>query len=223
MKDRPILFSGPMVRALLNGRKTQTRRVAIKTSQPDIVVPCDFDSTDALLEIENRRSGMRQWKPCPYGKPGDHLWVRERTELTTDNCEPGALAIRYLADGTSLDVGTLQSDTPGLVDWINGRWSRPSIHMPRWASRINLEIVSVQVERLQDISEADAIAEGMERWCIGDGWRDLTLSADEELAGAPPLPTARDAYQRLWESINGPRSWAATPWVWVIEFRRRAA
>ena len=97
---------------------------------------------------------------------------------------------------------------------------RPSIHMPRWASRITLEITDIRVERLQEISEDDAKAEGVEPWVIGDGWREYGLPPDVEAAGTHPLRSARDSFASLWESINGPGSWKANPWVWVIEFRR---
>jgi len=191
-KERPILFSGPMVRAILSGRKTQTRRV-VKDRYIDAAPPVAF------FKYLREKS--------PYGQPGDRLWVRERCELTTDDCEPGAMSVRYLADGEVKDIGTGMPDScPGLVDWINGRWSRPSIHMPRWASRILLEITAVRVERLNDISEADCIAEG----CSG---------------GHGVIPdygyhaTPFEHYHWIWESINGAGSWAQNPWVWVVEFK----
>lgn len=165
MKMRPILFSGEMVRAILEGRKTQTRRVV--KPQPAYVI----DSV---------------WV-CPYGRPGDGLWVRE---TWAPNSQAGVFS--YAAD------------------WAAGvkhvsRW-RPSIHMPRAASRISLEVVGVRVERLREISEADALAEGC---------------ADSEMVdGVPMWCSAVEKYMDLWEKINGEGSWAVNPWVWVVEFRR---
>lgn len=184
MKERPIIFSTPMVRAILEGRKTQTRRLAVKTSRPDVVVPVDFDSDACLLEIENRHSGNRYWKPCEYGQPGERLWVRETFCDATGALENRVL---YRADG---DVAC--------------RWS-PSIHMPRRASRITLQITSIRVERLQDISPDDCIAEG--------AW----LAENRELGRGHE---AVDAFRTIWESIHGQGSWAANPWLWVIEFKR---
>ena len=180
MKERPILFSGPMVRALLAGTKTQTRRVVKK-------LPITLNRETNSLEVdgENIANGrFAKLVACPYGQPGDRLWVREtfghfeRNDNFTPGCE-----VFYRADGECLEI----------KPW------RPSIHMPRWASRITLEITSVRVERLQDISEADAIAEGVY---------------------TDPARSAYDAYAQLWDEINGPGSWAANPWVWVLELRR---
>jgi len=165
MKERPILFSGPMVRAILEGRKTQTRR---------IVKPQPLRDRGVMAFNDGEHPQMR----CPYGKPGDRLWVRE---TWCPDVEP--YTFRYKADG----------DEP-LERW------RPSIHIPRWASRITLEVVSVRVERLQNISEDDALAEG------------ITLVE----RGTSPV----DQFNKLWESINGPGSWEANPWVWVVEFKR---
>ena len=144
MNERPILFSAPMVRALLAGTKTQTRRPAIKSSRPGLVVPCDFDAAEGMLELENTANGTRHWKPCPYGKPGDRLWVREngweRPERTPKMLREGAdtwAPYYYDADGI----------LPGEADDFK-RWGfkrRPSIHMPRAACRLVLEVAAVRV------------------------------------------------------------------------------
>jgi hypothetical protein len=163
MNERPILFSGEMVRAILEGRKTQTRRV-IKPQ----------------LRINYK---------CPYGQPGDRLWVRETWQCFKPNTEeiinPNTVNIRALAYRAT-------------NEW-RGKW-RPSIHMPRWASRITLEITAVRVERLQDIGEVDAMREG-----------DPTCEN-----------THIDWFRALWDSINAKRgySWESNPWVWVVEFQR---
>lgn len=224
MNERPILFSAPMVRAILDGRKTQTRRIA-------------------KLNASGRVArGGRNWHcedpaaiiACPYGSASDCLWVREtwahyqtidprKTPDGRSFSEVSDGLAGYRADGHESIEGfrrhvRLMGGSDAVE--INGdRW-RPSIHMPRWASRITLEITAVRVERLQAISEADAKAEGVEPWVVGDGfWRDYGLTADQEEVGAPPLPSARDSFRSLWESINGAGSWAANPWVWVVEFR----
>ena len=169
MKERPILFSAPMVRALLAGTKTQTRRIAKGLALEWLSE--GFEPT-FVADDANRL--------CPYGKPGDRLWVREAWAKT--HCLGHEMFV-YRAEDNRTDYG--------------GPW-KPSIHMPRLASRILLEIVSVRIERLQDISEADAEAEGTPIPC--GGW----------VGG----------YRNLWESINGPGSWDSNSWVWVVEFKR---
>ncbi len=217
MKERPILMNGAMVRATLAGTKTQTRRIV--KPQPVMYEPgqCIGVSdmiNDALV--------------CPYGQPGDRLWVRETfgyvspDEIRRPHSECN---IEYRAD---LPVGC--TDRPGHwpVDECAGdperpRW-RPSIHMPRAASRILLEIVSVRVERLNDISGADAIAEGIidvpKIWpddiSEPQFWRDYRLSGD----GTFCVRTPEESFSSLWRSINGADSWTANSWVWVVEFRR---
>lgn len=185
MKERPILFSGPMVRAILNGRKTQTRRVC---------------KLNAAGRVQLRGRNWHIYDPasinaCPYGLPGDRLWVRE-------TFQPARGGYRYRADHPGLTT---------LRPW------KPSIFMPRAASRITLEIVKVRIERLVDISENDAMAEG---WSLGP----LGYSDAVELRGWPLEPetidTAREWYQKLWDSINGDKHpWASNPWVWVVEFK----
>lgn len=184
MKERPILFNAPMVRAILSGQKTQTRRGAKPVKHPDLG---NLYYPGALV-LEREPQHVIE-RACPYGQPGDRLRVRETHSYAPDHDEPaGCARVLYAADGER--YGKLH----------------PSIHMPRWASRILLEIVSVRVERLQDISEADAEAEGID-------FLRRVPDADETL-------TAKELYECLWESINGAGSWNANPWVWAIEFKR---
>lgn len=190
MKERPILFSSSMVRAILDGSKTQTRRV-VKQDR------------EGLLDCEPHPAWDAFWQcvACPYGKPGDRLWVRETFAIVPRTAYARSDGVQQtLRPDDDHDAAIYRAGW----DRSNGgfRW-RPSIHMPRWASRILLEIADVRVERLQDISEADAKAEG----------------AHNHKYNGLDLAYAR-AYSDLWESINGPDSWAANPWVWVVEFRR---
>ena len=190
-RERPILFSAPMVRALLAGTKTQTRRVV----KPKPTFRDDHLATD-LRALLSR---------CPYGQPGDRLWVREAWR------EWSSEAWHYAADLTILPKGDrelanfLAQRSP--FSWESYKW-RPSIHMPRAASRITLEITGVRVERIQDISEADARADGVIQW------------AGEQDTPVCDMQEARLQFMGLWESINGGGSWDANPWVWVVSFKR---
>jgi len=204
MKERPILFSSSMVRALLDGRKTQTRRI-VKKQISDIhkFQGWIIESTD------KKRDGCASWgigdgalvydlivAKCPYGKQGDRLWVRETFKQYN-------WIISYKADGNWIsDFNDIDNFNPHE----NIKW-KPSIHMPRSASRILLEITGVRVERLKDISEEDAMAEGV------DGENEAAK------IGAEWYEKPKRAYRRLWEQINGPGSWDLNPWVWVVEFR----
>ena len=210
MKERPILFSGPMVRALLNGSKTQTRRVVKARADKNMGPRCVLQPHELAREV-NRGD----YQNCPYGQPGDRLWVRETWQgplATEDDHYPEGLYspkfCEYAADGGPTPEFTTADDE------LVCRW-RPSIHMPRWASRITLEITGVRVERLQDISEADAIAEGCAKNHNNYYW-----GGPHKAGGLKQMATARQAYQDLWESINGPGSWDANPWVWVVGFKR---
>lgn len=180
MKEKPIIFSPPMVRAILEGRKTQTRRVVkpnhmVMDHGEDVAGQCINAGYIPCLPL------------CPYGKPGDRLWVRE-THL------PKASGTIYRADFSEVEAAGLGG--------MYGGW-KPSIHMPRWASRILLEIVRVRVERLKACNEVDAISEGA-KWAA---------------CGSPQEGSHRAGFAELWESINGPGSWDANPWVWVVEFK----
>jgi len=197
-KERPILFSGPMVRAILDGRKTQTRR-AVKFVQFDRSDTPGYDWHFRGTAKGTKKSSLWQdmrhkeiLRLCPYGQSGDRLWVRET------HCKYGS---RYIYRA---DYGT---HTP-ISDGIGGPW-KPSIHMPRVASRITLEIAGVRVERLNEISEIDAIAEG------------CGINSEGEFLNHVECGITRvQRFKELWQSINGPDSWDANPWVWVVEFKR---
>jgi hypothetical protein len=210
MKERPILFSAPMVRAVLEGRKTQTRRV-IKP-QPTLTDNGGFVWKGSAYGLgSGHRETQRNFSKhcCPYGQPGERLWVRETH------------AVFYGApydDGKSDDVVVYRADHGDSVE-ANFAW-KPSIHMPRWASRIDLEITGVRVERLNDISERDAINEGIERiggnFCISP-WKNYRKGEDGEMQQDCSAPSR--SFMTLWESINGADSWKQNPWVWVVEFK----
>lgn len=194
MKERPILFSAPMVRAILDDRKTQTRRIIKNIG----IVP-------GIGEVLNGSDDAKEWPDfCPYGKQGDRLWVRETFNINDDG------HYIYAAD----------LNDAGVTKWA-AKW-KPSIHMPRLASRITLEITGIRIDRLQDISEEDAIAEGISRvpfrpcdgWPICDGYM---VGKDDGVSGLKHK--AKVAYQELWESINGKGSWDLNPFVWVVEFK----
>lgn len=191
-RERPIIFSAPMVRAILEGKKSQTRRIAKPRVNPSLLEPGTW-SDEYVLHPGNREWLMRD---CPYGAPGDRLWVREAfIHEPAEYLPEASTSIPYRPAST-----VYRADCAG--DTRGHGWSSP-IHMPRWASRITLEVTGVRVERLQAISEADAHAEGI------DG---------EQLFRAQGYSPS--AYQRLWESINGLGSWDANPLVWVLAFRR---
>jgi hypothetical protein len=233
MKERPILFSGPMVRALLDGRKTQTRRVV--KSRPwttgDYFASGEY-STDLGYEASRGEfwAGFRHpsihpdgsacYERCPYGAPGDRLWVRETWRSVVAINPPGKTTelgvARYVPDQQYCRRVEFQAtQARDSEPW------RPSIHMPRWASRITLEVTGVRVERLQDITEADAAAEGVESLRNeGEYWKDYlrsTAQCDELVC-----LNARDSFWTLWDSLNAARGfgWDANPWVWVVEFTR---
>jgi len=208
MKERPILFSAPMVRAILENRKTMTRRT-VKENPLDGPI-------DAIFPDGSGKGFISWWGPgphtaektiqlypgeegfhCPYGRPGDRLWVRESYRFTVFNdplkpsLVPVGSTVEYAADNFSLVMGK----------------TRQSIFMPRWASRITLEITSIRVERLQDISEDDAESEGVDPWS----------------SNALDFGSYFNSFSTLWDSINGKtpgKAWADNPWVWVVEFRR---
>ncbi|EAY9565139.1 hypothetical protein BA086_05685 [Salmonella enterica] len=210
MKERGMIFNGEMVRAILDGRKTQTRR--IMKNQP----AGDYPETPAL--IRNVGTGF-QWHGlygessifnCPLGSIGERIWVRETYQGPLFDYEQME---SYLEDSSKFekpDFCVYRADgepAPEFYDAdgnLHCGW-RPSIHMPRWASRITLEITDVRVERLHSISEEDAQAEGVQPACY-----EIT----------PPEAAYRVSFGEVWRGIYGEESWAANPWVWVIKFKR---
>lgn len=214
MTERPILMSAPMVRAILAGTKTQTRRVVKQATGPSLSVDCSDDGVAELSWLWGDGPGYDVHETikrvsCPYGQPGDRLWVREawQSELRWDWTAP-----RDIPPGSPIYFDFYDESVPACA----GK-KRPSIHMPRWASRITLEVTGVRVERLQDISRADAIAEGVRPLVDSDGPNYWTVDTG---FGSLNAPTAQHCYELLWNWINGPESWDANPWVWVIEFKR---
>lgn len=208
IKERPILFSAPMIRALLDGRKSQTRRIAKVTDdgcKPGMITP---------LVGFTPRNIANHISYCPYGKIGDRLWVRETFCIVDDTEFGGDKWIDYRA--------TPRYSESHPAGWENEpkntealKW-KPSIHMPRWASRILLEITNVSVERLNDISEEDAVLEGIEPEPGTSHWKNY----DTLPGGWRYLESPIQSYRTLWESINGQGSWNLNPFCWVIEFRR---
>jgi hypothetical protein len=224
--ERPIIFSYAMVRAIRDGRKTQTRRLvaamsakqrewltqSLLNSVPSARVcewPCGFG-----VALDHPSGGPLGFVRCPYGKPGARLWVRENWCPLNLNYKPAprseAASAEMFADGKIVPAYQADHiDSRGDAEPIPWRTSR---FMPRWASRLTLAIVSIRAERLRDISETDARAEGCS-WSDGN-------------PGPFGLPTslvvcARDEYRHAWDRINGKRvAWSANPWVWVVEFRK---
>lgn len=241
MTERPILFSAPMVRAILDDRKTQTRRIV----KP---VP-SFNGGGACHDADALQQDYVEpyWvfpKICRYGQPSDTLWVRETWCQGADDGRqvPLRMATLYRADGEHVTLSDGDGFTQTNRDGSEKSPWRPSIHMPRWASRLTLEVKSVRVERLQDISEDDARAEGCEArpfpgpWWqgyrdLGDGQMFHQQAVGEtppdwmiEPKKMPPTPwldrSARDDFRSIWMDLHGPGAWEANPWVWVIAFER---
>jgi len=208
-KERPILIKAEMVRAILEGRKTQTRRIVKRHRD------MEFDVNDPTygpywLSYATEADGEDAKVRCPYGKPSDRLWVRER--YMKARCPIAMSGAAQVTRGPAIEKNwqhcAWYEDSEDPLSWpIREGWKSP-IFMPRWASRITLEITAVRVERLNAISESDAMAEG-----VIEDFR-------------PPLDSMglcsnyRVAYRDLWQSLHGPGSWDDNPWVWVVEFRR---
>jgi len=197
MKERPIIFNAEMIRAILDGRKTQTRRVLKK--QPLEILP---------MKVPNEWIGLMSREPnrgvvfkSKYGVPGDRLWVKETHWINQDEH-----LVCYRAD----------NEMPEHVRACGEHW-RPSIHMPRWASRILLEITDNRVERARDITIRDLIAEGA--WDLPEDW-DSGEALDYTAEGCSD-PRPWSAWSRLWDSINAKRGYGlgVNPWVWVIAFK----
>lgn len=219
IKERPIIFSTDMVKAILEGRKTQTRRLL--NPQPDIegaisytILPPGYSQDEPkdlthwqfeLLvedEIDIQDTLQYQYFKCPYGKPGDHLngdllYVRE--------------TFCYIPEEGYI----FKADVP-QEDWKRFVW-KPSIHLPKKAARLWLQFRSLKVERLQDISEEDAIAEGVKKLYetpSGGAFKPYMDNTDLRVIGVGPI----NSFSQLWKSIHGPNSWDLNPWVWVVEF-----
>ena len=211
MKERPIIFQAPMVRAILDGRKTQERRV-VKQQLIQLADESRWYSFDhrginyRVTSRNSRNSTVGAWAQlrqfCPHGQVGDQLWVRETHAIVPRTAYAHSEGVQQkLRPDDNHDAAVYRAD------WVRctpGSW-RSSTQMPRWASRITLEITGVRVERLQDISEADAMAEGTTPSGVGCNLDYLKFRA---------------GYQTLWESNHGPESWNLNPWVWVIEFKK---
>jgi len=214
-RERPILFSAPMVRAILDGRKTQTRRVVNLTEfGPSTTRGYDWHFRDKHALWNDVSTERLLESRCPWARVGDRLWVRE----THSYCDPMADGVErddptnvaYRADLSARVYGCGALSAP--LDTFGWNWEhksitwRSSIHMPRWASRITLEVTDVRVQRVRDISEEDAAAEGV-----------------DYIPEAPPSElTHRGAWRGLWDSINGKkpaRAWADNPWVWAVSFK----
>ncbi len=196
-----------MVRALLDGSKTQTRRVV--KPRPDWAMGkrCMLQPNELAGEVN-----QGEYSNCPYGQPGDQLWVKETTVNVEDFGYLGPVWVESECGRNVLEYGLAPSEDDFTEVEPEDLRLRPSIFMNRAMSRITLEITAVRVERLQDISEADAAAEGA-RECDPVSGREVLL------AGPSQRGSFRLHYREIWESINGPGSWDANPWVWVIEFK----
>lgn len=205
-RERPILFSGAMVRAILEGRKTQTRRLWKMPRGLDWYVSGCMrgEETGDIHDPATSWWGHIEDMACPYGRPGDRLWVRE-TWAQPAALDPGPTV--YRADYPACVPTGFQNLPPAeAISW------KPSIHMPRELCRLVLEITGVRVERLNDCSQLDAIAEGIAPEL--DGWMDYSNPSCQMCLD--PV----DSYRTLWNSINGAGAWERNPWVWVVEFRR---
>lgn len=203
-RERPIIFSGDMVRAILDGRKTQTRRPIKPQPGPQAyVTPFEGGWMFGGLIADIPTKYRSRLLACPFVETCDMLWVRETWAFVTDYCGNVVLSGRLALYRADCERGLEPS-----------HW-RPSIHMPRWASRITLEVVSVRVERVQDITEEDAQAEGMEPGCLTCGENCIYTGGCGYCR-----PCYRESFSGQWQSIYGRESWLANPWVWVVEFRR---
>lgn len=228
MIERPILFSAPMVRALLNGTKTQTRRV-IKPQPP---ARYEFGSGFRLGQYTQtrvdrngfQREGLDvfgihdvdgEWgRVCPYGAPGDRLWARETWLVRSQDARGEIDWDRHNAERDAMGRMPWASVVYAANSWetkVDGEKWRPSIFMPRWASRITLEITEVRVQRLHDITDEDAVAES----CPPRGPQPKGVGSQ---VFDPDSPIK--AFERLWRSINGDAAWFDNPWVWALTFRR---
>ncbi|EAA2080533.1 hypothetical protein A4K62_16380 [Salmonella enterica subsp. enterica serovar Stanley] len=198
MKERGMIFNAEMVNAILSGRKTQTRR-PIKWKQTRFTEIAERDDGSLWPWAEDCERGGDIWFTCPFGEVGDRIWVRETFRVHSRATDVATLVYRASVRNSWTEqthrVPVAVCNKPATPE----KWT-PSIHMPRWSSRITLEITDVRVERLNSITESDAEAEGV----TDTGFGDLLV----------------DGFRYLWKSIYGYDSWQANPWVWVIEFKR---
>jgi hypothetical protein len=228
MRERPLLMSGPMVRAILEGRKTQTRRIA-KTGRDNCVPAKRGGSAFRVVTHITNAAHL-----CPYGVPGDRLWIRETwgVAIGSGGWANGDAVLNYRADGHQVGMSRQRFDLIATVGNLrgvhDGKW-RPSIHMPRWASRLTLELTEVHAESLQEIGRDDAKAEGLMAVSQDFGsplrWGIITKGkAPGEDRDSWPWerfePHPVDAYRTLWNDLNSHRApWEHNPWVWVLTFK----
>ncbi|EFB0402315.1 hypothetical protein HGG92_002031 [Salmonella enterica] len=216
MKERGMIFNAEMVRAILEGRKTQTRRPV--KPQPELTERSGFSWNGVVFGSgSDDRETNRNFAhvKCPFGKPGYRIWVRETFRVHSRASDVATLVYRASVRNSWTEqthrVPVAVCNKPAIPE----KWT-PSIHMPRWASRITLEITDVRVERLHNISERDSLREGLfqlpasGRYCLQPGMQYFGMASH----------SAKEVYSWLWASIYGEESWAANPWVWVIEFKR---
>lgn len=205
--EQSLIFKGHLVLEILNDRKWKTRRVVEPKQGGSITGPMGPGMAGEYLGIDNEGRGCVESLICPYGQPGDRIWVRETWQHSNFPLGPydETCSVFYRADFLDDPHGPDGEKSP---EGRYRKWRSP-IHMFRSASRITLEIVAVGVDRLQAISTEDAIAEG-------------TRGGHGAIRGYPYNATPQEHFQHVWEEINGPGSWAVNPWVWVIEFRRVA-
>lgn len=223
MKERPILFSAPMVRAILDGRKTQTRRIVKTSVAPWLLDPAHGWDDAYVLDPENELVAR-----CPFGAPGDRLWVKETWQawrcVSAEADEWEAITKAVRGDLTLKEWFAENGEQPveyRATSETVGPWT-PAIFMQRWASRITLEVTDVRVERLQAITEEDARAEGFP--LPGPQPTKLRVTHPDGRVESSQVETvffdARGNFCALWEGINGRGSWDANPWVWIVGFRR---
>lgn len=244
MKEKPILFNTDMVQAILSGRKTQTRRV-LDCTHP-VVTGFEPNGSHGYWKGTAKSEAVIQQYistfpftiKCPFGVVGERLWVRETftqgyeaTLLKDEGDDMDAVSIIYKADGKELYRECPKEVAENWGDWsCDGEGDpvfKPSIHMPRWASRLLLEITAIRVERLNDISEQDAQTEGVEAVSVPDnvpvegGYTkaDRAMWKGYQKNERAYRDTAKDSFLSLWQSVYGAKSWSANPWVWVVEFK----
>lgn len=230
MRERPILFSGPMVRAILAGEKTMTRRIMTPQPERNDRGGWSWGRGHHHVGLTGSERPHPEWLAgSPYGEPGDLLWVRESWHgpASFDDKSPAAIADACVDAGYSTPWAPIWFAADGAFnrsvnyagpdsEWKGKGRRRPSIHMPRWASRITLRVTSVAVQRLQDITPADVLAEGIGHDVV------LRMAKYGEPVGVIK-GALLDAWETGWDGINGHRAaWASNPWVWVVGFKREA-